>query len=60
MILFTRRWREAQEEDIARREATAERQKGEIISKAERDIDNFYAEYNSKKEKNIAANKCVV
>ncbi|MCO5549652.1 hypothetical protein L7F22_003125 [Adiantum nelumboides] len=52
-----RRWREEQEEDIARREATAERKKGETISKAEQDIDNYYAEYNKKKEKSIAKNK---
>lgn len=52
-----RRWREEQEEDIARREAAAERRKGETISKAEQDIDNYYAEYNKKKEKSIAKNK---
>ncbi|EPQ28389.1 uncharacterized protein PFL1_04216 [Pseudozyma flocculosa PF-1] len=52
-----RLWREKQQDDIARRDAEAERKKGEAISKAERDIDNFYAEYNSKKEKNIAKNK---
>ncbi|PWN94217.1 hypothetical protein FA10DRAFT_264779 [Acaromyces ingoldii] len=52
-----RAWRETQGEEIARREAAAERRKGETISKAEQDIDNFYAEYNKKKEKNIAQNK---
>lgn len=52
-----RRWREEQEEDVARREAAAERKKAETVSKAEQDIDNFYAEYNKKKEKNIAKNK---
>lgn len=52
-----RRWREDQEEDIARREATAERKKAETVSKAEQDIDEFYNEYNKKKEKNIAKNK---
>lgn len=52
-----REWRHAQAERIATRSATAERQKGEAISKAERDIDDFYAEYNAKKEKNIKKNK---
>ena len=55
-----RRWREEQEEEIARREANAERRKAETISKAEQDIDNFYAEYNKKKEKNISSNKYVI
>ncbi|KAN0061058.1 Clathrin light chain [Thecaphora frezii] len=52
-----RLWREKQKDDIARRDAEAERKKAEAISKAERDIDNFYAEYNTKKKKNIAKNK---
>lgn len=52
-----RKWREAQKDAIAKRDAEAERKKAEAISKAEQDIDKFYAEYNAKKEKNIAANK---
>ncbi|KAL9938945.1 hypothetical protein V8E36_001758 [Tilletia maclaganii] len=52
-----RQWRDKRADDIAARDAAAERKKGEIISKAERDIDDFYAEYNRKKEKNIATNK---
>ncbi|KAJ1033235.1 hypothetical protein NDA13_001232 [Ustilago tritici] len=52
-----RQWRESQKEAIAKRDAEEERKKAEAISKAEQDIDNFYAEYNAKKEKNIAANK---
>lgn len=52
-----RQWRETQKDAIAKRDAEAERKKAEAISKAEQDIDNFYAEYNAKKEKNIAANK---
>jgi len=52
-----REWRARQADDIARRDAEAERKKAETVSKAERDIDQFYAEYNQKKEKNIAANK---
>ncbi|SNX82703.1 related to CLC1 - clathrin light chain [Melanopsichium pennsylvanicum] len=52
-----RAWRESQKNAIAKRDAEGERKKAEAISKAEQDIDNFYAEYNAKKEKNIAANK---
>ncbi|EST06107.1 Clathrin light chain [Kalmanozyma brasiliensis GHG001] len=52
-----RQWRETQKDAIAKRDAEGERKKAEAISKAEQDIDHFYAEYNAKKEKNIAANK---
>ncbi|KAK0546983.1 Clathrin light chain [Tilletia horrida] len=52
-----REWRNKRADDIAARDAAAERKKGETISKAEREIDDFYAEYNRKKEKNISANK---
>lgn len=50
-------WRESQRDAIAKRDAEAERKRAEAISKAEQDIDKFYAEYNAKKEKNIATNK---
>ncbi|KAK0531895.1 Clathrin light chain [Tilletia horrida] len=52
-----RQWRDKRADEIAARDAAAERKKGETISKAEREIDDFYAEYNRKKEKNISANK---
>ncbi|CAD6975417.1 hypothetical protein A4X06_0g4058 [Tilletia controversa] len=52
-----REWRDKRADDIAARDAAAERKKAETISKAERDIDDFYADYNKKKEKNISANK---
>ena len=52
-----RAWREKQEEEIARREAQAERHRAEAISKAEQEIDQFYADYNAQKEKNIKKNK---
>jgi len=52
-----RAWRESQKDAIAKRDAEGERKKAEAISRAEQDIDKFYAEYNAKKEKNIAANK---
>ncbi|KAE8225144.1 hypothetical protein CF319_g2074 [Tilletia indica] len=52
-----REWRDKRADDIAARDAAAERKKAETISKAERDIDDFYADYNKKKEKNISSNK---
>lgn len=52
-----RQWRHTQAEEIAKRDAQAERQRSEAISQAERDIDQFYSEYNAKKEKNIKKNK---
>lgn len=55
--MMSSEWREKQQQEIATREAASERRKAETISKAEQDIDNFYAEYNRKKEKTIAANK---
>ncbi|GAC74614.1 porin/voltage-dependent anion-selective channel protein [Moesziomyces antarcticus T-34] len=54
---LVRLWRESQKDAIAKRDAEGERKKAEAISQAEQDIDKFYAEYNAKKEKNIAANK---
>lgn len=54
-----RSWRAKQEEDIARRDAQAERMRAEAASKAEQEIDQFYADYNAEKEKNIRKNKCV-
>lgn len=50
-------WRNTQKDAIAKRDAEGERKKAEAISRAEQDIDKFYADYNAKKEKNIAANK---
>ena len=52
-----RAWREAQEDGIAKREAAAERQRAEAVSKAEQEIDQFYADYNAQKEKSIKKNK---
>lgn len=56
----TRSWRIKQAEEIAVREAESSRKKEETIVKAQNAIDNFYKEYNSKKEKNIATNKSVI
>lgn len=52
-----REWRHAQGDLIARRDAEGERRKAEAVSQAERDIDQFYKEYNAKKEKSIQKNK---
>lgn len=52
-----RAWREKQAEEIAKRDEASNKRKEEIIAKAERAIDDFYATYNQKKEKQIAQNK---
>lgn len=52
-----RAWREKQAEEIAKRDEASSKRKEEIISKAERAIDDFYANYNQKKEKQISQNK---
>ena len=52
-----RAWRERQADEIARRDAQAERVRAETVSRAELDIDKFYTEYNAQKEKNIKRNK---
>ncbi|KAL8928830.1 MAG: hypothetical protein Q9208_001608 [Pyrenodesmia sp. 3 TL-2023] len=49
-----RLWREKRDADIARREEAASTKKSERIQKARRDIDDFYENYNAKKEKSIA------
>ncbi|KAI4133281.1 MAG: hypothetical protein LQ338_000339 [Usnochroma carphineum] len=48
-----RLWREKRDADIARREEIASTKKTERIQKAQRDIDDFYENYNTKKEKSI-------
>lgn len=52
-----RAWREKQADEIAKRDEASSKRKEEIISKAERAIDDFYANYNQKKEKQISQNK---
>ncbi|KAL8721204.1 MAG: hypothetical protein Q9225_002053 [Loekoesia sp. 1 TL-2023] len=49
-----RLWCEKRDADIARREEIASSKKSERIQKAQRDIDDFYENYNTKKEKSIA------
>jgi len=52
-----RSWREKQSVEIRKRDDEAQAKKEETISRAERSIDEFYQEYNAKKEKQIAKNK---
>ncbi|KAL8758597.1 MAG: hypothetical protein Q9184_003874 [Pyrenodesmia sp. 2 TL-2023] len=49
-----RLWREKRDADITRREEAASTKKTERIQKAQRDVDDFYENYNAKKEKSIA------
>ncbi|ETW74787.1 hypothetical protein HETIRDRAFT_391469 [Heterobasidion irregulare TC 32-1] len=52
-----REWRERQAEEIRARDEASKAKRQETISKAERAIDQFYEEYNTKKERNILENK---
>ena len=52
-----RSWKTKQAEEIAERESKAQQKKEETIAKARNAIDNFYKDYNQKKEKSIAQNK---
>lgn len=57
--LYCRIWREKQAEEIKKRDEASEARRQETITKAERSIDQFYEEYNAKKERNIKENKYV-
>ncbi|THG96091.1 hypothetical protein EW145_g7844 [Phellinidium pouzarii] len=50
-------WREKQAAEIKARDEVSQSKRQETISKAERSIDQFYEEYNAKKERNIKENK---
>ncbi|KAI5118307.1 hypothetical protein M0805_006475 [Coniferiporia weirii] len=50
-------WREKQAAEIKTRDEASQARRQETISKAERSIDQFYEEYNAKKERNIKENK---
>jgi CRISPR/Cas system CMR subunit Cmr6 (Cas7 group RAMP superfamily) len=56
---YHRSWREKQAQEIEAREEAAKAKKEDQIAKARNDIDNFYKQYNERKEKDIAKNKCV-
>lgn len=57
---YNRKWREEQAEAIALRDEESERKKRETVANARRSIDQFYEEYNAKKERQIKENKYVV
>ncbi|KAL8801964.1 MAG: hypothetical protein Q9200_006756 [Gallowayella weberi] len=48
-----RLWREKRDSEISHREDSAAAKKSDRVSKAQRDIDDFYENYNSKKDKAI-------
>ncbi|KAJ2959623.1 hypothetical protein NQZ79_g4922 [Umbelopsis isabellina] len=52
-----KQWREKQKELIAERDAESEAKKHEIIQKAREAIDQFYEDYNDKKQKAIEQNR---
>jgi hypothetical protein len=54
-----RAWREKQQASIRQRDDEAQAKRDETVARAEKAIDDFYTEYNAKKEKQIAKNKCV-
>ncbi|KIJ31267.1 hypothetical protein M422DRAFT_186238, partial [Sphaerobolus stellatus SS14] len=52
-----KKWREERAEAIRKRDEASEEKKRETIAKAQRSIDEFYDNYNSKKESQIKENK---
>jgi len=50
-------WREKQANEIKKRDEASAAKRQETISKAEHSIDQFYEDYNAKKERNIKENK---
>ena len=54
LTYFISLWREKRDADIARREEIAASKKADRIKKAQQDIDDFYENYNTKKDKSIA------
>jgi vacuolar-type H+-ATPase subunit H len=54
-----KQWREKQKELIAERDAESEEKKHEIVQKAREAIDQFYEDYNDKKQKAIEQNRYV-
>jgi Clathrin light chain len=57
---FNRKWRERQAEEIGERDERSKTRRQETIARAERAIDQFYEEYNSKREKQISENKYAI
>ncbi|EGN92761.1 hypothetical protein SERLA73DRAFT_98802 [Serpula lacrymans var. lacrymans S7.3] len=52
-----REWREKQAEEIKARDEASKAKRQDVVSKAERAIDDFYEDYNAKKERTIRDNK---
>jgi hypothetical protein len=52
-----KQWRERRDLALQEREARSEERKQETIKSARQNIDDFYENYNSKKEKTIAATR---
>jgi hypothetical protein len=48
-----RQWRERRDADIERREESAAKKKAETVKSAQTNIDEFYENYNTKKEKQV-------
>lgn len=48
-----RQWRERQQLEIERRAEVSEKRKAETIAKAQQDIDDFYENYNAKRDKAV-------
>ncbi|KAF8251708.1 hypothetical protein K440DRAFT_658375 [Wilcoxina mikolae CBS 423.85] len=48
-----RQWRERQQLEIARRSEVSEKRKQETIARAQQDIDDFYENYNTKRDKAV-------
>jgi hypothetical protein len=53
IVLTTRQWRERQALEIQRRDELSEARKRETIEKARQNIDDFYENYNMKRDKAI-------
>lgn len=52
-----RQWREKQAEEIKKRNEAGKAKREELASKAEKQIDDFYENYNKEKEQTIRENK---
>jgi hypothetical protein len=55
-----RQWREERNLQIQRREEISQKKKQEVIEQAKQAIDDFYDNYNSKKEKAIAQTRYIM
>jgi hypothetical protein len=58
-VVYQRKWRESQLEEIQARDEASKAKRQQTIGKAEHAIDQFYEEYAAKKERTIRENKSV-